>query len=139
MKVLSPATFNPKEHRGEIFYGPSLTQPDEGYSVRELYERFTTGLPVDGAKTPVWLDGDHDSDDVEKLMSADMVVQAAVSRRVAEDIKRYEQEIDSSVAKSKASKEAAAKEASDRAADEAFARAASKKPKGDASKEGGAQ
>lgn len=130
----SPFTFDPTLHKGEVFVGKSLTVPDESYSVRELYERFTTATPVDGAKTPIWFDGDHDSDDLEKLRDADPVVQAAVGRRVAEDIQRFEAELNEANSKAKADKAKAEQEAEDRRADAALARREANKPKGEPQK-----
>lgn len=116
VKLQTPYTFDPSAHRKEKTVGPSLTVPNESYTPRELYERFTINGEVDlngilgatGAKQPVWNDQGHESDDLEKLRDADVYVREVRAAEVRQDVKKFEAQLE-------AEKKEAAKKAADKA------------------------
>ncbi len=48
-------------------YGPSLTIPDQTLSIRQILERHSRGLPLDGWKVPIWDGEDNDLPDIRTL------------------------------------------------------------------------
>lgn len=58
MKFKTPYTENQKSI-GEINTRPSQTIPDQAMSVREMLDRHTRGLPMEGVKVPIY-DGEND-------------------------------------------------------------------------------
>lgn len=53
--------------KGEVFRRPSKTIPDQTMTVREIMERYAKGLPIDGAKVPVYDGEDVDMPDLRTL------------------------------------------------------------------------
>jgi len=64
MKVVIFNWLNFKEvvHSGEVSTSPSLTQPDEVLSIREILANHVRGLPMNGSEG-VYLQGDDDDPD----------------------------------------------------------------------------
>lgn len=135
----SPFTFDPAVHRKERVIGKSETVPDQSMTVRQLYERFTVGGQLPPERVPVYVDGDLDSDDLEKLRDADVFVREQKARTVAEDIRRYEEQVRLENATAKAERLKREQEAADKVADEAAKRVAAKRPNAEPGKEGGAK
>ncbi len=46
---------------------PSLTIPDQTMSIREILERHSRGLPIDGGKTPIYDGEEYDLPDLRTL------------------------------------------------------------------------
>lgn len=59
----------PKKH--ESSSKPSMTIPDQSLSIRELYDRFQSGLPLQGVKDAVYYGEDDDFPDLAKMDLAD--------------------------------------------------------------------
>lgn len=135
----TPGTFDPGMHRKERVIGKSETVPDQSMTVRQLYERFTVGGQLPPERVPVFLDGDLDSDDLEKLRDADVFVREQKARSVAEDIRNYEEQLKAENSKAKAERLKREQEAADRQYDEAAKRNAAKRPNAEPDKEGGAK
>lgn len=55
----------PKQY--EINDQPSKTIPDQTMSMQEIMRRFASGLPVQGAKVPVYMGEDDDMPDLEHM------------------------------------------------------------------------
>lgn len=76
-------------HPGETFVLPSLTQPDQTMTVRQIYDRFTRNLPIDGSKVS-FFDDDPDVDlylpDFDRL---DISEKIAFMKQAADNIKAY--------------------------------------------------
>lgn len=53
--------------QGEVFTMPSMTVPDQSLTVRELMDRFARGLPLGGAKVPIWEGEDDNTPDFSKM------------------------------------------------------------------------
>lgn len=65
--VINSLTYNFKEHtNGEVNTQPSMTQPDQAMSIREILERFSRGLPIEGQKVPIY-DEENDLPDIKTL------------------------------------------------------------------------
>lgn len=54
-----------KDSRGELNYLPSMTVPDQSYSVQEIMERWASGLPLGGQDAQFEFDNDTDIDNVD--------------------------------------------------------------------------
>jgi len=100
-------------------WGKSLTEPDQNYTVKELFQRFARGLPIQAAKQqPTYLHSEDevpmDNVDIEKLsrMSRmDKLEQLDEIRLKAEllDTELADKEAERSEAHKKAEEEKAAK------------------------------
>ena len=55
------------EKQYEINTKPSLTIPDQTLSVKEIMDRFVRGLPVEGAKIPIYEGDESDLPDLSKM------------------------------------------------------------------------
>lgn len=55
----------------ESDFGPSVTVPDQSMSVKEILDRFARGLPLDGARVPIW-DGEEETPDLRRLDLAEI-------------------------------------------------------------------
>lgn len=66
MKFKTPWNEVPSRNRGESNYGPSMTIPDQTMSVAEIMQRYARGLPIEGAKVPLY-DEDNDMPDINRL------------------------------------------------------------------------
>jgi len=63
----------PEMDPGEVISGKSLTVPDESYTIRELYDRFTRGQGIDSILKEGTYDedlGDDDFDSISPLETA---------------------------------------------------------------------
>jgi len=95
-------SYNPADHPGEDYSGKaSVTQPDEAYTIAELFDRFQKGLPLN-----IQYDGQYDGDsetvafddiDMTKFSQMDFVDQQKVIEEVVargERAKQLKQEMD---------------------------------------------
>lgn len=48
-------------------YSPSLTIPDQTLSIRQILERHSRGLPIEGWREPIWDGEDNDLPDIRTL------------------------------------------------------------------------
>lgn len=65
MKQQNSLTFSPNDHRGEVNERPSKTIPDQSLTIRDLINRHTRGLPLEGGRVPVYEEEDDDLSGVE--------------------------------------------------------------------------
>lgn len=104
-------------------WGKSLTQPDQNYSVKELFTRFARGLPVQAARQqPIYLGEDNDVD-LEKVAKLSIMEKADLSDEMAAKAEAIDQHLTEAKAKrsearAKAEAEKAAAEAAKRAAEQ---------------------
>jgi len=64
--------------RGEVNTLPSMTQPDMGYSLREILDRFTNGMPLNVAKSYYYEDNpDEDFDAYDETRNPDFGLEDA--------------------------------------------------------------
>lgn len=66
MKSKVKTWLNAEPTKGEVNRQPSMTIPDQTMSLREILQRFAQGLPVTGAKVPVY-DEENDLPDIRTL------------------------------------------------------------------------
>lgn len=89
------------ETKGQINNEPSQTIPDQSMSLRELLIRYAKGLPLEGAKTPIW-DGEEGFDrDPETL---DLAEREELAEKAREELKEINDRIKQKVAEKKAKK-----------------------------------
>ena len=97
MSNISPSLIK-KEYKGQENNQESKTVPDQSMTLRELLVRYAKGLPLEGAKTPIW-EGEEGFDiDPEKLDLADREELAekareelkAINERVKEEVEKKE-------------------------------------------------
>lgn len=77
----------PHPVQGELNFLPSETVPDQTMSMREIVSRFARGLPIEGAKNPVYND-DMDLPDPKKL---DLEELWQLQRDNEEDLRRLKE------------------------------------------------
>lgn len=94
-KLITQRDFRLEAHHMEKILGPSMTVPDESYGVREIMEKFTTGLQPPGIMREGKFDpaADHDSDDLEKLKDLDLVERQQYSENLAQKMLASEEVI----------------------------------------------
>lgn len=63
----NPANYHEFPQVNEPGGGISLTRPDEAMTVKEIMARYTRGLPIVGAKVPIYDGDDTDLPDIRKL------------------------------------------------------------------------
>jgi hypothetical protein len=78
--------FNTTPDEGQINNEPSKTVPDQSMTLRELLVRYAKGLPLEGAKTPVFEGEDGSEIDIEKLDLAEREELAEMARQELKDI-----------------------------------------------------
>lgn len=84
MKVRN--VFNTTPDEGQVNNEPSMTVPDQSMTLRELLIRYAKGLPLEGAKTPVFEGEDGNEIDIEKLDLAEREELAEMARKELKDI-----------------------------------------------------
>lgn len=62
--------YTPIPDKGETNSLPSLTIPNEAMSIREILVRYARGLPINGARVPIY-DVENDLPDPRKMDLAD--------------------------------------------------------------------
>lgn len=97
----------------------SATVPDEAYTVRELYERFASGLMTDVGKESVYYGGEdpsddlHDFADAEKIGQLDIAEMDLLREEIAAQQKDRKSVIDDVAQQNKAKREAEQREYED--------------------------
>lgn len=76
------------ESRGEVNTMPSETVPDQTLSIREIMVRYSRGLPIDGAKVPIWEGEENDLPDPRTLDLAERQELAAEFEEEIRQIKK---------------------------------------------------
>lgn len=72
-------------------WGKSMTLPDQNYTVKQLFERFSRGLPVQGAKqNPIYL-GEENDVDIEKVNNMSIMDKADLSDEMRQRAEELEQ------------------------------------------------
>ena len=100
MSNISPSLIK-KEYKGQGNFGESKTVPDQSMTLRELLIRYAKGLPLEGAKTPIW-EGEEGFDvDPEKLDLAD---REELAEKAREELKAINERVKEEVEKKKAKK-----------------------------------
>lgn len=99
MKIKNLFNANPDE--GQINNEPSQTVPDQSMSLRELLVRYAKGLPLEGARTPIW-EGEEGFDrDPETL---DLAEREELAEKARQELKEINERIKNKVAEKKAKK-----------------------------------
>lgn len=100
MSNISPSLIK-KEYKGQGNFGESKTVPDQSMTLRELLIRYAKGLPLEGAKTPIW-EGEEGFDvDPEKL---DLAEREELAEKAREELKAINERVKEEVEKKKAKK-----------------------------------
>jgi hypothetical protein len=73
-------------YSGEVNNKPSETVPDQTMTMREILTRYAKGLPIDGAKTPLWEDGEGYAKDPDTLDLAEREELATAAREELQQI-----------------------------------------------------
>jgi hypothetical protein len=90
-----------KEYKGQSNFGESKTVPDQSMTLRELLIRYAKGLPLEGARTPIW-EGEEGFDiDPEKL---DLAEREELAEKAREELKAINERVKEEVEKKKAKK-----------------------------------
>lgn len=86
------------ETKGEVNNEPSQTVPDQSMSLRELLIRYAKGLPLEGARTPIW-EGEEGFDrDPETL---DLAEREELAEKAREELKEINERIKNEVSSKK--------------------------------------
>lgn len=83
-------------YTGEVNNQPSETIPDQTMSMREILTRYAKGLPIDGAKTPLWEDGEGFAKDPDTL---DLAEREELATQAREELQQINERIKASQAK----------------------------------------
>lgn len=86
----------------EITEGPSMTIPDQSMSVREILDRFSKGLPLSGARTPLYYGEDDDFPDFERM---DLSERETYIKGVKEELESLKQKRNAEIDKERREKE----------------------------------
>jgi len=90
-----------KNYKGQVNNEESKTVPDQSMTLRELLVRYAKGLPLEGAKTPIW-EGEEGFDvDPEKL---DLAEREELAEKAREELKAINERVKEAVEKKKAKK-----------------------------------
>lgn len=101
----------------KITWSKSVTIPDQNYTVKELFERFARGLPVQASRQqPIFL-GEENTVDLEKVHKMSIMDKADLSAEMAERAKSIKQQLIDDEEKRSAEEEE--KEAADKIARQA--------------------
>lgn len=100
MSHISPVLLK-KEYKGQENNQESKTVPDQSMTLRELLVRYAKGLPLEGAKIPIW-EGEEGFDiDPEKL---DLAEREELAEKAREELKAINERVKEEVEKKKAKK-----------------------------------
>lgn len=70
----------------EIPVGKSLTVPDDSLSVRDFLDKFTRGTAPQIGVNPIYLDGEHDDEDMDAFTRMDFADRQEVIDQVGRDM-----------------------------------------------------
>lgn len=71
-KVYNGLNAHKRQPKGQIFTMPSMAIPDQTMSMREILERYTRGLEIEGSKTPIFEEEDEESNGIN-MATLDLV------------------------------------------------------------------
>lgn len=91
----------------EIPYGDSQTVPDDALSVKDFLTRFTLGTAPSIGVNPIYLDGEHDDEDMDAFARMDFAEREEVITQVMTDVASAKVEYEKAIAVAKAAKELA--------------------------------
>lgn len=86
--------------KGETFKKPSMTQPNQSMTIKEIVERHKRGFPIDGAKIPIY-QGEDALPDISHL---DLAEQQEIIEAMADQLVDVKQRLQA-IAKDKKEKE----------------------------------
>ena len=89
------------ETKGQENNEPSLTIPDQSMTLRELIIRYAKGLPLEGARTPIWEGEEGFEVDPETL---DLAEREELAEKAREELKEIEERVKKVVSEKKAKK-----------------------------------
>ena len=89
------------ETKGQENNKPSMTIPDQSMTLRELLIRYAKGLPLEGARTPIWEGEEGYEVDPETL---DLAEREELAEKAREELKQIEERVKKVVAEKKAKK-----------------------------------
>jgi len=69
-------------------YKPSMTIPDQTLSIRQILERHSHGLPIEGWREPIWDGEDNDLPDIRTL---DLAERQELAHLYEQELKQYQQ------------------------------------------------
>jgi hypothetical protein len=78
------------KYKGQVNNEPSMTIPDQTMSLRELITRYAKGLPLEGAKTPIW-EGEEGFDVNPETL--DLAEREELAEKAREELKSIENRI----------------------------------------------
>lgn len=92
MQFQTAYNYDHKKQRHERNHLPSMTIPDQSLTVSELVERNRRGLPLGGAKVPIWQENPETEylPDIEKLDLAEI---QEMKENVAAEIKEKQEQL----------------------------------------------
>lgn len=89
------------ETKGQVNNEPSQTIPDQSMSLRELIIRYAKGLPLEGARTPIWEGEEGYEVDPETL---DLAEREELAEKARQELQEINERIKNKVAEKKAKK-----------------------------------
>ena len=78
--------YNAEPSKGEEKFEASQTIPDQTMPIRELMRRHAQGLPIDGARVPIWEGEDNDLPDFKTMDLAEVEAYRMCYERELQDI-----------------------------------------------------
>lgn len=85
MKTQFQTQYSRHEVPGEKNNLPSRTVPDQTMSLRELIRRYTQGLPINGAKVPLY-DDDPENNDLPDPKKLDLAEREELALQYADEL-----------------------------------------------------
>lgn len=110
------------QHKGKVFTEPTLTVPDQAMTVREILERYASGMPLDGQAGEPFYDEESEGinlktldlseraellDNYRKMREEALRRQTREEKTSFENLKEEYEKLKKSVEKTKADEEAA--------------------------------
>lgn len=93
-KFQTIASYQHTKHKGEHNFAPTLTQPDQTLTVREIFDRYRRGQPIDGAKATYFEDDVEMSALVPNWDALDISEKMDFVRYAQEDIQAFKHNYD---------------------------------------------
>lgn len=87
MRIKNSINANSFAKNYEKNYGPSLTIPDQTMTIRQIVDRYAKGLPIDGARTPIW----DEEDDLPDWRTLDLVERQELAKQYEQEIQHIKQ------------------------------------------------
>ena len=86
MRIKNSMNASEFEKNYEHNYSPSMTIPDQTLSIRQILERHSRGLPIEGWKVPIWDGEDNDLPDIRTL---DLAERQELAHLYAQELQNY--------------------------------------------------